>query len=397
HASLLEEHGSLSSILAHRNAELASLRTTSEDQAVQITRLTRDVQELQQQLSGRDRRVRLLERENKGLKALQATYDAEEARFGSGAGVEGGMFDEAKAEKLKMLEQQVEELKETNAELEQALEEARARPSMSEDDEGSADAKVRIAELEAELAETTEAAENAAEKVADLEQELFELGATINAGNHVPPNTRVVQFTHNPIAEDVNLKKETFDRLRRENEELVQRLGEVERGMGISEEAQVVPRSSWQNIWMEKEDMVKTVADKEKRLLRLKQVFTAKTEEFRQTVSNILGFTLFFQPTKIRLTSAYNLSAAITFQLNTSSRSSDSSATMKLLGAGNGEDPELDQRLVELIEEWIVKRDSIPCFMAALTLECFERMHGGAGAGDRGIGEETMQMTRTVS
>ncbi|KAG8938049.1 coiled-coil domain-containing protein mad1 [Tulasnella sp. 408] len=307
------------------------------------------------------------------------------------------MFDEAKAEKLKMLEQQVEELKETNADLEQALEEARARPSTSEDDEGSADAKARIAELEAELAETTEAAENAAEKVADLEQELFELGATINAGNHVPPNTRVVQFAHNPIAEDVNLKKETFERLRRENEELVQRLGEVERGMGVDEEAQVVPRSSWQNIWMEKEDMVKTVADKEKRLLRLKQVFTAKTEEFRQTVSNILGFTLFFQPTKIRLTSAYNLSAAITFQLNTSSRSSDSSATMKLLGAGNGEDPELDQRLVELIEEWIVKRDSIPCFMAALTLECFERMHGGAGEAGGGMGEETMQMTRTLS
>lgn len=257
--------------------------------------MTQDVQELQQQLSGRDRRVRLLERENKGLKALQATYDAEEARFGSGAEVEGGSgrFDEAKAEKLKMLEQQVAELKKTNADLEQALEEARARPSTSGDDEGSAGAKARIAELEAgassilfaqdrlepdnnlprlELAEITETAENAAEKVADLEQELFELGATINAGNHVPPTTRVVQFTHNPIAEDVNLKKETFERLRRENEELVQRLGEVERGLGIDEEAQVVPRSSWQNIWMEKEDMVKTVADKEKRLLRLKQV-----------------------------------------------------------------------------------------------------------------------------
>ncbi|KIO32924.1 hypothetical protein M407DRAFT_18086 [Tulasnella calospora MUT 4182] len=400
HASLLEEHGSLSSILAHRDAELGSLRSTSEDQASQITRLTQDVQELQQQLNGRDRRVRLLERENKGLKALQATYDAEEARFGSGAEVEGGSgrFDEAKAEKLKMLEEQVEELKETNAVLENALEDARARPSTSaEDDEGSADAKARIAELEAELAETMEAAENSAERVADLEQELFELGATINTGNHVPPTTRVVQFTHNPIAEDVNLKKETFERLRKENEELVQRLGEVERGLAIDEEAQVVPRSSWQNIWMEKEDMVKAVADKEKRLLRLKQVFTAKTEEFRQTVSNILGYTLFFQPTKIRLTSAYNLSAAITFQLNTSSRSSDSSATMKLLGAGNGEDPELDQRLVELIEEWIVKRDSIPCFMAALTLECYERMYGSGGEADGGMGEETMQMTRTVS
>ncbi|KAG8953812.1 coiled-coil domain-containing protein mad1 [Tulasnella sp. 424] len=400
HASLLEEHGSLSSILAHRDAELASLKSTSNDQATQITRLTQEVQDLQQQLGRRDRRVKLLERENQGLKALQATYDAEEVRFGSGAEVEGGIgrFDEAKAEKLQILEQQMEELKQTNADLEQALEEARARPSMTvEDEEGSENAKARIAELEAELAESMEAADNAADKLADLEQQLFELGATINAGNHVPPNTRVLQFTHNPIAEDVNLKRDTFERLRRENEELVHRLGEVEQGLGVEDEAQVVPRSSWQNIWMEKEDMVKAVADKEKRLLRLKQVFTAKTEEFRQTVESILGFTLFFQPTKIRLTSAYNLSAAITFQLNTSSRSSDSSATMKLLGAGNGEDPELDQRLVELIEEWIVKRDSIPCFMAALTLECYERMYGSSREVEGGMGEETMQMTRTVS
>ncbi|KAG8977569.1 coiled-coil domain-containing protein mad1, partial [Tulasnella sp. 427] len=285
HASLLEEHGSLSSVLAHRDAEFATLKSTSDDQASQITRLTQKVQDLQQQLTGRDRRVRLLERENQGLKALQATYDAEEARFGSVLEGEArvGMFDEAKAEKLRMLEQQVEELQETNADLEHALEEARARPAAAPENEESEDAKARIAELEAELAETMEAADSAADKISDLEQQLFELGATVNAGHLVPPNTRVVQFTHNPIAEDVNLKRETFERLRKENEELVQRLGEVERGMAVEDESRVVPRSSWENIWTEKEDMVKSVADKEKRLLRLKQVFTAKTEEFRQT------------------------------------------------------------------------------------------------------------------
>lgn len=82
-------------------------------------------------------------------------------------------------------------------------------------------------ELEAELAESMEATDNAADKIADLEQRVFEVGVTINAGNHVPPNTRVFRFMYNPIAEDVKLKRDTFERLRRENEALVYRLGEV--------------------------------------------------------------------------------------------------------------------------------------------------------------------------
>lgn len=110
------------------------------------------------------------------------------------------------------------------------------------------------------------------DKISDLEQQLFELGATINAGNHVPPKTRVVQFSQNPIKEDIDLKKEVFDRLRQENQDLVERLGQVESGIGIPDDTKVVPRESYANLVREKNEMVKAVADKEKRLLRLKQV-----------------------------------------------------------------------------------------------------------------------------
>ncbi len=50
---------------------------------------------------------------------------------------------------------------------------------------------------------------------------------------------------------------------------------------------------------------------------------------------------------------------------------------MRLLGAGNGEDEGLTPRMNELINHWIIERESIPCFMAALTLECFQRAQGG--------------------
>lgn len=112
-------------------------------------------------------------------------------------------------------------------------------------------------------------------------------------------------------------------------------------------------------------------------------------------MSNILGYTLFFQPTKIRLTSTYNVAAAMTFQLNTAARDG---ATMKLLGAGNGEDALLTNQMNELIQRWIVERDSVPCFMAALTLACYERAH--AAAEDTSMvnsaTESGMMLTETV-
>lgn len=123
-----------------------------------------------------------------------------------------------------------------------------------------------------ELAETTKALDMSQDRIADLEQQLFEVGATVNAGNHVPPHTRVLQFSLNPVRQDVDLKKEVFERLSQENNALLQRLREVEEGLSVPGDARTVPRESWENLQMAKEDMQKLVAEKEKRLLRLKQV-----------------------------------------------------------------------------------------------------------------------------
>ncbi len=114
--------------------------------------------------------------------------------------------------------------------------------------------------------------DQALEKVEDLEQKLYELGATINAGNLVPSNTRVLQLSANPVQEDIDLKKQVFDSLKQENLALIERLGQVEHGRGFDSQSQVVPRQSWENLYAEKSELVTKVADKEKRLLRLKQV-----------------------------------------------------------------------------------------------------------------------------
>lgn len=50
----------------------------------------------------------------------------------------------------------------------------------------------------------------------------------------VPLNTRVVYFTYDPIAEDLNLKKEAFERLTKENKELVQKTWREMEGAQVS-------------------------------------------------------------------------------------------------------------------------------------------------------------------
>ncbi|KAG8906634.1 coiled-coil domain-containing protein mad1 [Tulasnella sp. 403] len=383
HATLLEQYGSATSLLAHREAEINTLRDTITAQTSRIEELSSSLGQEEERSQRAQRRLALAERETSGLKALLATYEAEEARYGENEN--GERVDNAKVQKIELLESTLSDLRTAHAELEAKLTVFEARQSPSTSPEALADLAEktsRVKELEEELTDALAASDRLLDKVSTLEQELYELGAAINAGNHIPPNTRVVQFTANPIRNDLDLKREVFDRLRQENDALLERLADVERSHDVPPGSALVPRESWENLLREKEDMIKTVADKEKRLLRLKQVFTAKTEEFRQAVSSILGYTLFFQPTKIRLTSTYDIAAAITFQLNASSRTNNGNeATMKLLGAGNG-DEGLTPRLNELINYWIVERDSIPCFMAAVTLECFERSLGPPASTD---------------
>jgi mitotic spindle assembly checkpoint protein MAD1 len=46
--------------------------------------------------------------------------------------------------------------------------------------------------------------------------------------------------------------------------------------------------------------------------------------------------------------------------------------TMKLISLGDGEAGPPNMR--ELVQFWVHERNSIPCFLAALTLECYEGM-----------------------
>ena len=57
---------------------------------------------------------------------------------------------------------------------------------------------------------------------------------------------------------------------------------------------------------MDIRDMEKVVADKEKRMMRLKQIWGAKSMEFREAVASVLGWKMDFMPNgRVRVTSMF--------------------------------------------------------------------------------------------
>ena len=121
-------------------------------------------------------------------------------------------------------------------------------------------------------------------KIEELEQSLFDLSGEIAGGRHVPPNTRVLSIKDNPEQEWFDLRQAAMDRLKGENQALMKRLKELEES-GVKSNAtdddegrntELVPRESWELVNREKKELEDTVKQKEKRLLRLQQVFQTK-------------------------------------------------------------------------------------------------------------------------
>jgi mitotic spindle assembly checkpoint protein MAD1 len=150
----------------------------------------------------------------------------------------------------------------------------------------------------------------------------------------------------------------------------------------------VVPVSSLDNLNLEMQEMERVVADKEKRMRRFKEIFTAKSSEFREAVASLLGYKLDFLPNgRVRVTSMFHLSAA--YRHGDSSAPSDArgpgsmgdgeensivfdgeNGTMKISGGPNSL---FALEIKPLIKFWVEERKDIPCFLAAMTLDFYDK------------------------
>ncbi|KAI0740089.1 MAD-domain-containing protein [Earliella scabrosa] len=372
HAQLMEEHGSNVALLRHREQELSALQDREAETQETLKELHAKVRALKDRATRSEHKVPLAEREVNFLKAMVASFSAEEAAHGE------VKSEDDTLKPLQQLEALVKDYKATVSKLETELKEARAHPVITEDPEAK---KTLLAEVEKERAAKEEAVKalqqaeketgKHLEQIEELEQTLFELRGEIGAGRHLPPGTRVLCLKDNPAQQWEDLSKAAMDRLKSENEALLKRLKDLEesgvRGPGQDPNMEeLVPRASWEAVHEEKVKLEDELKQKEKRLLRLQQVFTAKSAEFREAIASILGVKLAFYPNgQVRVTSQFDLNAAFVFQPN----GQGENMKMQLIAQGEGGPEELPQ----MMRYWVEQEQCIPGFLASVTLDCYER------------------------
>jgi mitotic spindle assembly checkpoint protein MAD1 len=122
-------------------------------------------------------------------------------------------------------------------------------------------------------------------------------------------STRILQLKDNPTAREQAVKVSILNSLREENAALLAQLE------GRCNEVRMVPRATLENCKAEIRSMEQVVAEKEKRMTRLKEIWSAKSQEFREAVYSLLGWKLdFMQNGRVRVTHMFgNESQSIEF------------------------------------------------------------------------------------
>lgn len=168
---------------------------------------------------------------------------------------------------------------------------------------------------------------------------------------------RILQLRNNPYSNDQFIKKELIDTLTKENNDLLNKtpLGET------------IPKSIYDRSQLENQALERKIHDLNKRIQRLREIFSAKSLEFIDAVYSLIGFKLEFLPSnKIKLISKYVKNDKNCLLIDPVKQTFKTSKD-------NDEDDEFFQTCDTLIDFWIKEKNDIPSFLAALNLELFEK------------------------
>lgn len=331
-----------------------------------------------------ERQRALAVKEIEYLREQLKTFDTEEITMN-----EENRFDEQKSEQIAHLEKIIDEYR---GELQKAHEELSKQeaPRPEESQPRGVKRPLSPAESDAEnerLSVLSRKNRSLQESLSKSEQGAKLLHQELKAAKshlkhlQAKSRTRVLEFRDNPTAQAENIKLSTLTTLKAENRDLLAQV------RGNSFNVKVVPATTLERMKLDIQDMERSVADKEKRMRRLKEIWTAKSSEFREAVASLLGYKLDFLPNgRVRVTSMFHLSPAYRHGDPGASDSSGpgsmgsgeensiifdgENGTMKISGGPNSL---FAMEIKPLIKFWVEERKDIPCFLAAMTLDFYDK------------------------
>lgn len=190
--------------------------------------------------------------------------------------------------------------------------------------------------------------------------------------------TRVLSLRDNPTSTAEAIKLSTLTSLRAENSALLAQLQDPARSPPL----EVVPISTLENARAEYQALQAVIADREKQMLRNKQVYTKVASELREAVANLLGWEITpMSSGRMRVKSLFNPG-------NKANADDDGQGENSLIfdgdtgqfKVGTGPDSEFAREIRPLIQFWVEERKTIPLFLAAATMEFYDKTTKAARA-----------------
>jgi mitotic spindle assembly checkpoint protein MAD1 len=183
--------------------------------------------------------------------------------------------------------------------------------------------------------------------------------------------TRVLELRDNPTTQAEVIKMSTLRTLKEENTGLLAQL----RGEDMRD-TKVVPVSTVDALKLDLKDMEMVVAEKEKRMRRQREIWTQKAAEFRDVIASVLGYKINFLPNgKAKVSSMYYGGGRDASEDEDEDEEhyiifDGDNGTMKISG---GSDSPFAAEIRDLVNFWVKEKKQIPCFLAAMTLEFYEK------------------------
>jgi mitotic spindle assembly checkpoint protein MAD1 len=383
-ASLLNRIGELQPEVATKDETIQELEEEKKRLKVEIETLKQQSPESSAPTAGDPKARARLERqknlafkETEYLRAQLKTLDAEEAEMNS------ERYQESQTTRITELEALVDEyrkemetLQSDMANLESStpatasLPIGNKRPREEPSDE-------RVGELVRKQRTLQDSLSESQTRIKVLESELKAKSSQLSSLRS-SSRLRVLEFKDNPTNVHEAIKKAQLDALQSENETLYAQIEGRLPTTGASG-ANLVPKGTLERLQLELTERDATIASRDKSLARLKDIFRAKGFEFKDAVFSLLGWNLAFQPNgKVKASSMFYPSARQKAKQRGEEPDGEDefiefdgeNGTMKVSG---GPQSEFAKEIRGLIEFWVDGKGQVPCFLAAMTLEFYEK------------------------
>lgn len=365
-ASLVAQLGEMQPQIVERDEIIKSLESEKKELNAQMEKLKATGGPLSANKGqARVERQRVLAiKEVEYLRAQLKTFDAEDETFNSDA------FDQSKVDRISELEQLVDRYKEEVQGLHKELSTLESsadttQPAVglkrSHSDESESE---QLGELNRKRRKLADELSKSQTQYQVLQKEHEVLQARLAAAE-TASKTRVLSLRSNPTSDFEAIKVATLEALKKENKELLAQLQkEARRHPNMA----LIPASQLAAARREIEEAQRETASAQKTTRRLKEVWAAKSQEFKEAIFSTLGWTVTFIPNgKMRVESLYFPSASD--EQENSIVFDGERGTMKVAG---GPQSPFARRIQDQIQFWVRDKGCIPGFLAALTLEFYE-------------------------